>query len=266
MNFKEEYKSGLDKVSFDENFNEKTMELIRERTPGKTTHSRKSLWAIVAIAAVFAILFSITMFPTTAKTVMQLPDKAAESVADHLGFSSVDDLLYSKSVLAMNETIIDNEYKFTLHGIVDRSSRAYFKDTNYKSNESCVIVSVERLDGAVVDLSTNNIQLVPLVKGYRPYVTYCVISMALSRFEIDGIVYCLLYVEPNLKIFADSTVCIAVSDGGIPLNAINYNDTNITYADSYNGPKAIFEVHFDPSDADHKAVEKLISKFYTTYE
>lgn len=258
MNFKEEYKSGLDKISFDENFNEKTMELIRERTPGKTARSRKSLWTVVAIAAVLAIVFSITLFPTTAKTAMQLPDKAAERVADALGFSSIDDLLRSKAVLAVNETITSGEYKITLHGIVDRSSLAYFIDTNYKSDESCIIASVERLDGAEI-VFPNDIMFTAYVKGYRPDRTYGVMGLGGSRFLIDGTMYVMSYAQPNLKIFADSTICIVAADEGIPLFALNHVDPNITYADSYDGLKAIFEVHFDPADADQKAVEKLMS-------
>lgn len=249
MNFKEEYKSGLDKISFDENFSEKTMELIRESTPGKTTYSRKSLWTIIAVASVLAILLSITLFPTTAKTVMQLPDNAAERVADSLGFKSVDDLLRSKSVMAINETIVDSGYKITLHGIVNRSRY-----------ESCIIASVERLDGTDIEFP-NEIMFTAYVKGYYPHITYGAMGSGGSRFIIDGTMYCLSYTQPSLKIFADSTIYIVASDEAIAVSALTPGDANITYDESYDGPRAMFEVHLDPSDADHKAVEKLLGQF-----
>ena len=257
MNFKEEYKLGLDKISFDEHFNEKTMELIREKTPGKTVHNRKSLWTIIAVAAVIA-LFSITAFAAK-NSIMLLPDKAAERVAEHFGFSTIEELFNSNAVLAINETVIDGEYRITLNGIAEGEKLARIKGTGAKKDETYAVLSVERLDGAEIDLSKNNIQFTPLVKGYTPYMIGIAVNCSLSRFVQDGIMYCLFDTQ-NLEIFADSTVYIAAFDCGIFINAFN-NTADISYADSYDGVRAMFEIPLDPSNADSKAVKELLADF-----
>lgn len=254
MNFKEEYKSGLDKIRFDENFNEKTMELIREKTTGKTVRNSKPLRVIIAAAAVFA-LFSITVF---AASVLLSPDM----VAEQLGESSVAELFRSDDVLSINESITDGEYRITLHGIADGKMLAYIDDAEVEEDRSYVVLSVECIDGTELSIIDNNIQFTPLVKGYTPHmVNVGTLKSSLSRFEQDGIIYCLLSTD-NLKIFADSTVYIAAFDGTMFTDAFDLTDKNISYASSYDGVQAMFEIPFDPADADSEAVSDLLSAYY----
>lgn len=252
MNFREEYKTGVDKIRFDENFNTKTAKLIQEKTADKITYSRKPFRIFVAAAAIF-VLLTTSVF---AASVFLTPDK----VAERFGENSIAELFRSKNVISVNESIIDSRYCITLHGIAEGTRLAYIEDVAVREDRSYIVLSIESLDGTELNILDNEIHFTPLVKGYEPLrVNAGTLECEAMGFAENGVIYC-LFDSTNLKLFADNTVYIAAYEGMIP-GSFDMKDKDISYDSSYDGVKAIFELPLNPDDADSEAVNNLLSPY-----
>lgn len=153
-----------------------------------------------------------------------------------------------------------NGYIFNILGIISGKNLSSFADSS--EDKSYIVGAVTRSDGKAMTDFPDDIMVTPLVSGYKPWqVNAFTISGGRSSFLSDGVYYFIFECE-NLEIFADRTVYIAAYEGMAPGSdefAMN-PDGSICFNDSYKGAKALFTLPFDPSKADHAAVEKLFAE------
>ena len=100
----------------------------------------------------------------------------------------------------------------------------------------------------------------PLVAGFTPWsVNSWTLDTGVSLLEQDGVLYYLLDVQ-NLEMFADHTVYVAFYQGASP--SLDYfvmaEDGTISFAEKFEGPRALFTLPLEQSKADPAAVEQFM--------
>lgn len=106
-------------------------------------------------------------------------------------------------------------------------------------------------------------EITPLVEGYKPWQIniFTIGNGGRQNFIYEGVEYIIVECV-SIEIFADKTVYIAAYEGGAPGSETFTisDDGTISFNESYNGTKALFEVPLDESKADPEAVKALLEK------
>lgn len=109
----------------------------------------------------------------------------------------------------------------------------------------------------------SNLMITPLVEGYKPWQIniFTIGNGGKQNFIYEGVEYFIVECG-SIEIFADKTVYIAAYEGGAPGSETFTisDDGTISFNESYNGTKALFEVPLDEAKADPEAVKALLEK------
>ena len=256
MTFKDKYKEELHNLSFAENFEETTVELLNaaQRKDDLMSHNKRPLKvAALVIAAILVLSFG-------AYAVISL--LSASQVAEEVGDKELA-VLFEESEFEP-VTVKGEVYSVTFMGIAP--SEIFYADEEngpiISENAVYAVWAVYRNDGEPLDqMAGSPIQVIPVIDGYRANSLFNM-GISTSGFGKDGVLYYLLNCI-DLEIFADKKVRLMAFEGMFPTaDIITSNDKGeIVYAEGYNGFKAVFELDLDESKADPETAAELLSQF-----
>lgn len=254
MNFKEIYSEKINGVSLNEGFYENTLEIIRQTSQRKESlfMKRKPIKVFAAAIAIVA-LFSVSVY---AIGTMLSAKEVAEITGNDYIASAFEDSDF------VPQTISDDTYSVTLHGIASGSKLVNIDGVDVKENRSYIVVSMAKTDGTKLSVTGSMpVQVSPLVGGFEVWrVNAWSLGASVHGIEHEGVLY-YLFDTADIEIFADNTVYIAAYEGYIPTNDIFVlmDDGTITFNESYEGFKALFTLELDKSKADAQAVEEFMA-------
>lgn len=264
MTEKEKYRNEMNALTFSEDFEQRTAELMRQRAGEEyiSLNKRKTLKIAIAVA-VAAIMMTGTAF---ALSFLLTPKEVAEQV----GQNAIAAAFESEDAILINETVSAGGYNFTLMGIASGTRLDAFNDMPVESSRSYIVLAIERADGTAIQsedelLTVDGNQMIsisPFVSGWQPHlVNAWSLGTSANGLTRDGIRY-YLYDCASLEMFADHTVYLGIYEGFAPTNNIIVMAENgdIVYAEGYNGIKAMFTLPLDPADADPEKVEALLNE------
>lgn len=256
MTFKDKYKEELHNLSFKDNFEENTVELLKaaQREDDLMSHKKRPL----KVAALVIIAILVLSLGAYAVIYLLSPSQVAESVGDkelavlfeENGFEPVTAKGEVYSVTFMGTAPGEKFYSYDENGPMVSENRTY------------AVWAVYRNDGEALDsMMGSPIQVIPVIDGYRPDILFSA-GMSASSYSEDGVLYH-LFEYTDLEIFAHENVKLMAFEGMFPTNnIITANDKGeIVYAEGYNGFKAVFELDLDESKADPEAAAELLSQF-----
>jgi len=263
MNEMQKYRQQFESITFSPDFEQRTVQLMAKAAKEKelaTMKNRKLLKIIIAAAA------AVVMLTTTAFALSAL--LSPEQVAEMTGQNEIAEAFRSEDAVLINEAISAGDYTVTLLGMTSGQALHYIDDMPVEVDRSYIVVSVERNDGTPIDpfeeilapSKENSITFSPLVEGWAPHhVNAWSLSCGAHGTTVDGIRY-YLFDYSNLEIFADHTVYLAIYEGMAPSPDIftMAEDGTISYAEEYEGVRAMFILPLDPSKADPEAATQLL--------
>ena len=256
MTFKDKYKEDLLSLSFADNFEKKTVELLKaaQRKDDLMSDKRKSLKvAVLAIAAILILSFS-----TFAIVSLLSPSQVAEQVKE------IELAVLFEENDFEPVTVKGELYSVTFMGMVP-SEKFYSYEENgplVSENRSYAVWAVYRNDGTPLSaIEGSPINVIPVADSYRPDALFS-LGMGGSGTEKDGVLY-YLFDYTDLEIFADKGVSLIAFEGIFPTaDILTANEKGeIVYAENYKGFKAVFELDLDKSKADPEAAAELMSQF-----
>ena len=255
MTFKDKYKEELHNLSFAENFEGNTVELLKaeQRKDGLMSHNKRPLKvaALVIIAMLVLSLgaYAVISLLTAPQVAEEVGEKELAVSFEESGFEPV--------------TIKGEVYSLNFMGVVKWSDLySDIKNAYNIDSRTYVVWAVYRNDGEPLDsMMGSPIQVIPVIDGYRPDILFCA-GMSASGYSKDGVLY-YLFKYTDLEIFAHENVKLMAFEGMFPTNnIITSNDKGeIVYAEGYNGFKAVFELDLDESKADPEAAAEFLSQF-----
>lgn len=256
MNLRELYVKEIDGISLSEDFEKRTVDIIRQRTDRKHREVPKGKKSIKILAAAIAVilLLSVTVFAFSYLL-------SAEEIADNLGEKDIAELF--KDSETQMQTVSNGIYDVIFLGKATGTALSFAEGFDAEEAKTYAVFAIRRTDGTALSLGEGMpLQLAPVIEGYMPYRTWNVLVGA-SGFEYEGVLYYLFDYE-NLEIFADRTVSVAVIEGDLfPTAEILTLDGNgkVVYGEEYEGMKGIFDLPMDKAKADPKAAEELLSYY-----
>lgn len=256
MTFRELYVKKMDGISPGEGFEKRTEDLMKQRAKRKDEQALKKRKPIKILAAALAIvaLFSATAF----------------AVSYYLSASEVAGYFGEKDIAAMfkdsgcePQTVSNGIYDVTFLGKTTGTMLNMTEGFDADETRTYAVIAMSKADGTPLSLIDGMpIQPVPVIEGYMPYRTWCIMESS-RGLEREGILY-YLFDYKNLEIFADRPVSIALIEGAmVPSPEILTLDESgkIVYAEGYTGIKGIFELTMDESKADPEAAAELMSNY-----
>ena len=273
------YKAAFDSVKFSETFERDTVDyLLQDADKQKETGSFKTRKHLktAAIAAALAVVLSASAFAAFKLL-------TAKDIALHVRDAALAQAFDAEDALIVNEQVQSGDYTITLIGMASGKSLSDYMRTingHVQEDESYIAVSVAYTDGREIpreispdmeDSIHGNMTVTPLVSGYKPWeLNAWAFSGSATYFVEDGVLYFLERV-PNLEIFADHTIYVAVyawscGYAGAPCAQLFKMDENgeISYLDGITGPHALFTLPIDPSKADPDAADALLRAMHDT--
>ena len=256
MTFKDKYKEELHNLSFKENFEENTVELLKaaQREDGLMSHKKRPLKvAAIVIAAIIMLslgTYAVISLLSASQVAEGVGEKELAVLFEESGFEPV--------------TVKGEVYSVTFMGIAP-GEKFYSYDENgpmVSENRNYAVWAVYRNDGEALDLMMGSpIQVIPVIDGYRHDILFSA-GMSASGYSKDGVLY-YLFEYTDLEILAHENVKLMAFEGMFPTNnIITSNDKGeIVYADGYDGFKAVFKLDLDESKADPEAAAELLSQF-----
>ena len=256
MMFKDEYKEELHNLSFAENFEENTVELLKaaRRKDDLMSHNKKPL-KVAALVIIAALVLSLGAYAAISLL-------SASQVAEEVGDK---DLAVSFEESDFEPITVKGEiYSISFMGTAQSSDFYYDEENAHRviDPSTYVVWAVYRNDGEPLDsMMGSPIQVIPVIDGYRPDILFCA-GMSASGYSKDGVLY-YLFKYTDVEIFAHENVKLMAFEGMFPTNNIlTTNDKGeIVYAEAYQGFKAVFELDLDESKADPKAAAEFLSQF-----
>ena len=255
MMFKDKYKEELHNLSFAENFEENTVELLKaaRRKDDLMSHNKRPL----KVAALVIITMLVLSFGAYAVISLLSASQVAEEVGEK-------DLAVSFEESEFEPITVKGEvYSLNFMGVVNWSD--LYSDIENACNidsRTYIVWAIYRNDGEPLDqMAGSPIQVIPVIDGYRPDILFCA-GMSASGYSKDGVLY-YLFEYTDIEIFAHEHVKLMAFEGMFPTNNIlTTNDKGeIVYAEAYQGFKAVFELDLDESKADTKAAAEFLSQF-----
>lgn len=256
MTFKDKYKEDLLSLSFADNFEEKTVELLKaaQREDDLMSYKRKPLKvAVLVLVAMLLLSFG-------AYAVISL--LSASQVAEQIGGKELAVLFEESNSDPV--TVKGDVYSVTFMGTAPGENLYSYEENGPMVSEDATyaVWAVYRNDGEPLDqMAGSPIQVIPVMDGYRADALFSM-GMSATGFEKDGVLYYLLNCT-DLEVFADKNVKLMAFEGMFPTaDILTANDSGeVIYAENYNGFKAVFELDLDESKADPEAAAELMSQF-----
>lgn len=263
MNYNQKYRKQFESVIFSPDFEQRTVQLMAKVAEEKELVSMKSNKTIrILIAAAIAV----AILTTTAFALSALLSPA--QVAEHTGQYDIADAFRSDEAVLLNDSVSAGDYTITLLGMTSGKALQYINGMPAEVDQNYVVISVVRNDGTPISIDENilapsgsgSISFSPLVEGWAPHlVNAWSLNCGAHGTTVDGIRY-YLFEYSGLELFADHTVYIAIYEGLAPSTNIftMSEDGTISYAESYEGVRAMLTLPLDPAKADPKAATQLL--------
>lgn len=255
---KKTYREAIDQLSFSADFEERTMQLLRQRTreaeKENTTmkfHSLRKLAITAAVVAALALSVSAALYFLS-----------PADVADYYDQPLLAEAFQSEKAILLDETIQTGDYDVTLAGLVSGAGLTSW-EANVDTSHTYAVLMVRRTDGQSIDkeeLGITDYTATPLVGGYSPQaVNNWTLGAFATNFVQDGVLYYLLDTA-DLSIFANHTVYFAFYEGSVPNNATFQvaEDGSIAFAEDFEGVQALFVLPLDKSLADDAAADAFV--------
>lgn len=255
-----DYRKAVDALPLSGDFQERTEELVRRTAKIVKLEKecisvkKKGFVKAVSIAAAVALL---TISAYAASRLL-----SPAQVADIHGNAALAQAFESEDAVKLNQSVQTEKLCVTLAGLVSGENLSEWTDQADQSRTYAVMI-LESLDGTPLDIddfSITEYTFTPLVAGFTPWsVNNWTLDAGVSLLERDGALYYLLDTR-NIEMFADHTVYMAFYQGRLPDPDIftMTEDGTISFAESFEGPQALFTLPLDESKADPAAVEKFM--------
>ena len=252
-----EYRKAMEALPFSDGFQERTEELVRRSIQSEKeciSMKKRGFYRILAVAA------AVAMLTVSAYAASRWLSPA--QVADMVGNPALSRAFEGENAVKMNQSVQTGDLSVTLAGMVSGKNLSDWTDEADQSRTYAVMI-LESLDGTalnVENLPLGQYTFTPLVAGFTPWsVNSWTLDTGVSLLEQDGVLYYLLDVQ-NLEMFADHTVYVAFYQGASP--SLDYfvmaEDGTISFAEKFEGPRALFTLPLEQSKADPAAVEQFM--------
>ncbi len=257
-----DYRKAVDALPLSADFQERTEELVRrtakiaELEKECISVKKKGFIKAVSIAAAVALL-TISAYAASRWL-------SPAQVADMNGNAALAQAFESEDAIKLNQSVQTENFCVTLAGLVSGENLSELSDQADQARTYAVMI-LESLDGTPLnadDFPIVEYTLTPLVAGFTPWtVNNWTLNASVSLLERDGVLYYLLDTQ-NIEMFADHTVYMAFYQGRMPDQDIFTiaEDGTIAFAESFEGPQALFTLPLDESKADPAAVEQFMDE------
>jgi len=252
------YRAAVDSVKFSEGFARDTVLLMRRKAGQKAEKEKEkmNMRKIIRMPMVVAAAAVLLAATALALTVLLSPKEVASKAGDDVLAGAFD----SKDAKIINQTVKSGDYKITLQGIVSGEGLAEY-DKEVKADKSYIVASVAYADDREIkEMDEGKLTFSPLVSGYKPWqVNAWTLDGGYRSFVHEGVCY-YIFDCSNLEIFADHTVYLAAYEGFAPSADIFSIDEKgeISFAEGFDKPNAMFTLPLDPSKADPDAAKALL--------
>lgn len=264
---KREYRKAIDALSFSEDFEARTVELLRQKAQpatGKETESmkrtkqKKIFWrAAIAVCLVAALTVSAA---------------AAAGLFLPWGMDSRMAHAFEKEgAVEINKTIEWGDYAITLlgmthnQGVTDDQGTPVWIDGEY-SSRTYAVLAVKHLDGTPVEKGELNMPgciVTPLISGYEPWVINDWTLDSVGHMSLEnGTLYFSIDTE-GLEKFSNHTVYLAFYRGETTPSSKIFTmaeDGSIAFRKDYDDIHALFTLPLDKSKADPELAEKRLEE------
>ena len=231
-----------------------TKKRISEEKNMNTNNLRtRRKWSVPFIAA--AAIAALTLTAFAAYWFLSPKD-----VATHLERYELAEVFSKEDTLFEMPAQTSGDYTIELLGMTSGKNLDEVVDTAVDKEMSYIVGAITKKNGHnMTDYS--NLMITPLVEGYKPWQIniFTIGNGSKHSFLYEGVEYFLIECE-SIEIFADNQVYIAVYEGGAPSSSefvISY-EGKISFNETYNGTKALFEIPLDKSKANKDAVNSLL--------
>lgn len=253
-----EYQKAFDKLSFSEDFEERTQDLLRRRARTQEKETKSMNLKFFRKPAVFAAAAILLVVSVSAAALMLSPHE----VAQHYQQPVLAQAFEEENAIAIDQKVETGDFSVNLTGLVSgRALTDWSQDVD--ESRTYAVVALSRLDGTPIEQQNFDFiqyTLTPLVAGYSPSaVNNWTLGAFASGFSADGVFYYLLDVQ-DLNMFAHRTVYLAFYEGGAPSRDTFCvaPDGSISFAEDFEGPHALFTLPLDASKADPAAADAFV--------
>lgn len=256
---RETYRKAFDEIPFSADFTERTAELLchRARELEKENHtmriSKTRKLAVLTAAAIALLAVSVS-----AAVLLLSPAQVARRHNQPL----LAEAFESGDAIALNETVESGDFEITLMGLVS-GENLDVRNQDLDRAHTYAVLALRRLDGTPLENETfefTRYTMTPLVAGYAPTaVNNWTLDAFAAGFAEDGAYYYLLDTA-SIEMFADRTVYMAFYEGMAPSSSIFQlaDDGSISFAEDFQGVRALFTLPLDPAKADPAAAEAFV--------
>ena len=255
---KKTYREAIDQLSFSADFEERTMQLLRQRTrEAEKENTTMKFYSLRKLAITAAVVAALALSVSAALYFLSPAD-----VADHYDQPLLAEAFQSEKAILLDETVQTGDYDVTLAGLVSGAGLTSW-EANVDTSHTYAVLMVRRTDGQSIDkeeLGITEYTATPLVGGYSPQaVNNWTLGAFATNFVQDGVLYYLLDTA-DLSIFANHTVYFAFYEGSAPNNAIFQvaEDGSIAFAEDFDGVQALFVLPLDKNLADDAAADAFV--------
>lgn len=259
---KRKYREAIDQLSFSEDFEARTIELLRQKAQPATGKEKRTMKRKVFWRAAIAVCLVAVLTVSAAAAGWFLPREIDSRMAH---------AFEKEGAVEINKTAEWGDYTITLlgmthnEGVTDDQGMSVWTDGKY-SSRTYAVLSVKHTDGTPVEegeLNMPGCEVTPLISGYEPWVVNegtldSVSSMSLE----DGTVYFSIDTE-GLEKFADRTVYLAFYRGETTPSSKIFTmaeDGSIAFRKDYDDIHALFTLPLDKSKADPELAEKRLEE------
>lgn len=256
---RDDYRRAVDALPFSAGFQERTEELVRQQAQLKKEciiMKKRGFARAVAIAAAVA-LFTVSAYAASRWL-------SPSQVADLHGDPLLAQAFQSENAVRLDQSVQTENFCVTLAGLVSGENLSGWTSQADQARTYAVMI-LESLDGTPLnqeDFPIADYTFTPLVAGFTPWsVNNWTLDADVSLLEQDGVLYYLLDTR-SVEMFADRTVYLAFYQGRVPdRNTFTMaEDGTISFAESFEGPHALFTLPLDKSKADPAAVERFMDE------
>lgn len=254
---RQDYRAAFDAIPFDEDFQEKTINALRQRA-GQAPERKVILMKKNRFALIAAALSALLVVSAAAAVLMLSP----KDVALHLKDTALAVAFESDGAIIVDETKTVGDYNVTFLGIVSgKNISRYVVDDKLGVDRSYAAVALTRTDGTPIEDTVPEITISPLIEGCEPWrVNAWTLDGGTSSFVQDGILYYLDECD-SVECFADHTVYLAAYPGAfISPSAELFDFDETTGAITAKGEAVLFSLPLDKSKADPQKAHAIAGR------
>ena len=281
---KENFKKAFDDIPFSPDFQERTVELLRQTPIEERRRSNKRRGRIWKAAVAMALIAVIGTSAVAGSSRL-----APAELASRFHSLTVASLFQGETAVIVEESKPMGEYLVTLHAFVTGEPVYYKEDSQIQQNygKTYIALSIQRKDGG--EMRGNflyYLRVSPVIDGYEPDWVKDPDLKELNPYLIpvndstlrgngsaiveDGVFY-YLYACDNLEIFADHTVKLAVysiafqNDASISLWPgkdifMKEEDGVVSYRKYFSMSRTMFTLPLDETKADPETAQEMLEQ------